>query len=33
MIRYIYDLADKDTLITGHASVYSGGTISGARTD
>lgn len=33
MIRYIFNLADKDTLITGHASVYSGGTISGARTD
>ena len=32
MIRYIYDLADKDTLITGHASVYDG-TISGVRTD
>lgn len=33
MIRYIYNLAETDTLITGHASVYSGGTISGARTD
>ncbi len=33
MIRYIFNLQDKDTLITGHASLYSGGTISGTRTD
>lgn len=33
MIRYIFNLADKEELITGHASLYSGGTISGARTD
>lgn len=33
MIRYIFNLADPDTLITGHASLYSGGAISGARTD
>lgn len=33
MVRYIFNLQDKDSLITGHASMWSGGTISGARTD
>lgn len=33
MIRYIFNLAEPDTLITGHASQYTGGTVSGARTD
>lgn len=32
MIRYIFNLASEDELVTGHASTYSG-TISGARTD
>lgn len=33
MIRYIFNLKDKDSLLTGHASLWDGGTISGARTD
>lgn len=33
MIRYIFNLKDKDSLITGNASLWDGGTISGARTD
>lgn len=33
MIRYIFNLQEEDALITGHASLWSGGTISGARTD
>lgn len=33
MVRYIFNLQEKDTLITGHASMWSGGTITGARMD
>ena len=32
MLRYIFNLAEKDTLITGHASDVEGG-LSSARTD
>ena len=33
MIRYMFNLADPSTIVTGHASMYAGGTISGARMD